>query len=72
MRERPAEYKKLITIPGIKRGELKESLKVDPNKVSRLSWSEQLLAKSTNSHGTDIIRYLLLLPNFVVTILSSF
>lgn len=57
LRERPAEYKKLITIPGIKRGELKESLKVDPNKVSRLSWSEQLLAKSTNSHGTDIIRY---------------
>lgn len=57
LQERPAEYKKLITIPGIKRGELKESLKVDPNKVNRLSWSEQLLAKATTSYGTDIIRY---------------
>ena len=47
----------MITIPGIKRGELKESLKVDPNKVSRLSWSEQLLAKAITSYGTDIIRY---------------
>ncbi|XP_021720664.1 phosphoinositide phospholipase C 6-like [Chenopodium quinoa] len=57
LQERPAEYKKMITIPGIKRGELKESLKVDPIKVSRLSWSEQLLAKATTSHGTRIIRY---------------
>ena len=47
----------MITIPGIKRGELKESLKVDPNKVSRLSWSEQLIAKEITSYGTDIIRY---------------
>ncbi|CAO2840853.1 unnamed protein product [Amaranthus hypochondriacus] len=55
--EKAAEYKRMITIPGIKRGELKESLKVDPNKVSRLSWSEQLLAKATTSYGTHIIRY---------------
>ncbi|KNA12043.1 hypothetical protein SOVF_129550 [Spinacia oleracea] len=55
--ERPVEYKKMISIPGVKRGELKESLKIDPNKVSRLSWSEQLLAKAATSHESDIIRY---------------
>lgn len=47
----------MISIPGVKRGELKESLKIDPNKVSRLSWSEQLLAKAATSHESDIIRY---------------
>ncbi|XP_074289898.1 phosphoinositide phospholipase C 4-like [Silene latifolia] len=53
----PPAYKKMITIPGIPRGKLKESLKVDPNKLSRLSWSEQTLAKATASCGTDIVRY---------------
>ncbi|KAH9603850.1 hypothetical protein KSS87_005970 [Heliosperma pusillum] len=52
----PPAYKKMITIPGIPRGKLKESLKVDPNKLSRLSWSEQTLAKATASCGTDIVR----------------
>ncbi|KAK9727130.1 hypothetical protein RND81_05G260100 [Saponaria officinalis] len=55
--ENPTAYKNLITIPGVKRGKLKESLKVDPNKLSRLSWSEQTLAKAIISHGTDIVRY---------------
>ncbi|KAL9228666.1 hypothetical protein vseg_004219 [Gypsophila vaccaria] len=57
VQEKPTAYKNLITIPGIKRGKLKESLKVDPNKLSRLSWSEQTLAKATMSHGKDIVRY---------------
>ncbi|KAH9609735.1 hypothetical protein KSS87_012725, partial [Heliosperma pusillum] len=58
MHEEPPAYKNLITIPGIKRGKLKESLKVDTNNLSRLSWSEQTLAKAiTTSYGTDIVRY---------------
>lgn len=57
MHEKPPEYKNLITIPGVPRGEVKESLKVDPNKVCRLSWSEQTLAKATTSYATDIVRF---------------
>ncbi|KAK9727128.1 hypothetical protein RND81_05G260000 [Saponaria officinalis] len=57
MNEKPISYKNMITIPGIKRGEFKESLKVHPYKLSRLSWSEQTLANAIISHGTDIVRY---------------
>ncbi|XP_074295020.1 phosphoinositide phospholipase C 4-like [Silene latifolia] len=57
MHEEPPAYKNLITIPGIKRGKLKESLKVDTNKLSRLSLNEQILAKAITSYGTDIVRY---------------
>ncbi|MQL79618.1 hypothetical protein Taro_012060 [Colocasia esculenta] len=52
------EYKHLITIAaGKPKGSLKEALKVDPNKIRRLSLSEQELAKAAVSHGKDIVRF---------------
>lgn len=57
LQEKQPEYKNLITIPGVPRGEFKDSLKVDGNKMSRLSWSEQTLAKAATSYGTDIVRF---------------
>ena len=52
------EYKHLIAISAKKRkGELSDSLKSDPHKVTRLSLSEQLLEKAVVSHGPEIIRY---------------
>ena len=52
------EYKRLITIrAGKPKGHLKDSLKVDPDKVRRLSLSEQELVKAAVSHGTEIVRY---------------
>lgn len=52
------EYKLLITIKaGKPKGRLSESLKVELDKVRRLSLSEQELAKVAASHGADIIRY---------------
>ena len=51
-------YKSLIAIhAGKPKGGLKEGLKVEPDKVRRLSLSEQALEKATSSHGTDVIRY---------------
>lgn len=51
------EYRKLITIhAGKPKGHLRDALKVDPDKVRRLSLSETQLAKATTSHGADIIR----------------
>ena len=51
------EYRKLITIhAGKPKGHLRNALKVDPDKVRRLSLSETQLAKATVSHGADIIR----------------
>ena len=51
------EYRKLITIhAGKPKGRMRDALKVDPDKVRRLSLSETQLAKSTASHGADIIR----------------
>ncbi|KAG5253818.1 phospholipase [Salix suchowensis] len=51
-------YKRLIAIhAGKPRGGLKEALKVDPNKVRRLSLSEQALEKASENHGTDVIRF---------------
>ncbi|MBA0658243.1 hypothetical protein Goklo_010466, partial [Gossypium klotzschianum] len=48
-------YKSLIAIPGGKiTGRLKEALKVEPDKVRRLSLSEQALEKATVSYGTDL------------------
>ena len=50
-------YKRLIAIhAGKPKGGLKEALKVDPNKVRRLSLSEQALEKASENHGTDVIR----------------
>ncbi|XP_020087006.1 phosphoinositide phospholipase C 6-like isoform X1 [Ananas comosus] len=52
------EYKLLITIKaGKPKGRLSESLKVELDKVRRLSLSEQELAKVAASHGADIIRF---------------
>ncbi|KAI3952396.1 hypothetical protein MKX01_005263 [Papaver californicum] len=54
----PTEYKRLIAIHAKKRkGGLKESLKVNPAKVGRLSLSEQAFEKATISNGTDIVRF---------------
>lgn len=51
-------YKNLIALhAGKPKGGLKEALKVDVNKVRRLSLSEQALEKAAESHGSDIVRY---------------
>ncbi|KAJ6948263.1 hypothetical protein NC651_002578 [Populus alba x Populus x berolinensis] len=51
-------YRRLIAIhAGKPKGGLKEALKVDPNKVRRLSLSEQALEKASENHGTDVIRF---------------
>lgn len=54
------EYMRLIAIhAGKPKGGLRECLKVDPNKVRRLSLSEQQLEKASETHGKDIVRYLI-------------
>ncbi|BAT17654.1 phosphoinositide phospholipase C 6 [Oryza sativa Japonica Group] len=56
--ETACEYRELITIhAGKPKGHLKDALKVDPDKVRRLSLSETQLAKATASHGADVIRF---------------
>ncbi|KAG8490434.1 hypothetical protein CXB51_013641 [Gossypium anomalum] len=53
-----AEYKRLIAIhAGKPKGGLEECLKVDPNKVRRLSMSEQQLEKAAITHGKEIVRF---------------
>lgn len=55
-------YKRLIAIhAGKPKGSLKEALKVEPDKVRRLSLSEQALEKAVESHGEDVVRYRLLM-----------
>ncbi|XP_061995820.1 phosphoinositide phospholipase C 2-like isoform X1 [Rosa rugosa] len=52
------EYKRLIAIhAGKPKGGLGECLKVDPNKVRRLSLSEQQLEKASGTHGKEIVRF---------------
>ncbi|XVF84028.1 hypothetical protein PTKIN_Ptkin16aG0541800 [Pterospermum kingtungense] len=52
------EYKHLIAIhAGKPKGGLDECLKVDPDKVRRLSLSEQQLEKAAETHGKQIIRF---------------
>ncbi|KAJ0046279.1 hypothetical protein Pint_06518 [Pistacia integerrima] len=52
------EYKHLIAIhAGKPKGGLKECLKVDPDKVRRLSLSEQQLEKAVETYGKDIVRF---------------
>ncbi|EXC09416.1 Phosphoinositide phospholipase C 2 [Morus notabilis] len=52
------EYKRLIAIhAGKPKGGLDECLKVDPDKVRRLSMSEQQLEKAAETHGKDIVRF---------------
>ena len=53
------EYKRLIAIhAGKPKGGLDECLRVDPDKVRRLSLSEQQLEKAAVTHGKQIVRYL--------------
>ncbi|KHG04158.1 Phosphoinositide phospholipase C 4 -like protein [Gossypium arboreum] len=55
---RAPAYKHLIALhAGKPKGGLKEALKVEPDKVRRLSLSEQALEKATMSHGTDVVRF---------------
>ncbi|KAL6987813.1 1-phosphatidylinositol phosphodiesterase [Sarracenia purpurea var. burkii] len=52
------EYKHLITIQVEKRkGEIKEWLSVDPDKVKRISLNEQKLENIADTNGTDIVRF---------------
>ncbi|GAB4827595.1 1-phosphatidylinositol phosphodiesterase [Ancistrocladus abbreviatus] len=52
------EYKRLISIhAGKPKGDLKDALRVDPDKVRRLSLSEQQLEKLAIQHGKDIVRF---------------
>ncbi|KAE8714835.1 Phosphoinositide phospholipase C 6 [Hibiscus syriacus] len=52
------EYRRLITIrAGKPKGGLKEALKVDADKVRRVSMSEQQLEKAAGSHGLDVVRF---------------
>ncbi|KAF5470442.1 hypothetical protein F2P56_010956 [Juglans regia] len=54
----PCPYKCLIAIhAGKPKGGLKEALKVELNKVRRLSLSEQALEKAVSSNGTDVVRF---------------
>lgn len=51
------EYKRLIAISaGKPKGGLKEALRGDPDKVKRLSLSEQELEKVSLTQATDIVR----------------
>jgi phosphatidylinositol phospholipase C, delta len=53
------QYKHLITIrAGKPNGSLGDALKSNPDKVRRLSLSEQQLAKAAEDHGTDLVRYM--------------
>lgn len=52
------EYKRLIAIhAGKPKGGLEECLKVDPDKVRRLSLSEQQLENAAETHGKEIVRF---------------
>lgn len=52
------EYRRLIAIQAGKgKGGMKEWLRVDPDKVRRLSLSEQELEKAVTTHGQDIVRF---------------
>lgn len=52
------EYKRLIAIhAGKPKGGLADSLKVDPDKVRRLSLSEQQLEKAIITHAREIVRF---------------
>ncbi|KAL8129957.1 hypothetical protein V2J09_019112 [Rumex salicifolius] len=54
---KPPVYKRLISIPTVPRHRLREALKGDPEKVTRISLSEETLEKSAASYGTEVIRY---------------
>ncbi|XP_021904056.1 phosphoinositide phospholipase C 2-like, partial [Carica papaya] len=52
------QYKHLIAIhAGKPKGGISEALKVDPDKVRRLSLSEEQLEKAAKTHGKEIVRF---------------
>ncbi|KAL6594615.1 hypothetical protein ACP70R_048353 [Stipagrostis hirtigluma subsp. patula] len=52
------EYKRLIAIQLTRRKhDMDQDLKIDPEKVTRLSLGEKAYEKATVSHGADIIRF---------------
>lgn len=52
------EYTRLISIhAGKPKGGLSAALKVDPDKIRRLSLSEQQLEKAASRYGKEIVRY---------------
>lgn len=52
------QYRQIIAIhAGKLKGGLDNWLRDDPNKVRRLSLSEQELESATKTHGTKIVRY---------------
>ncbi|XP_010520201.1 PREDICTED: phosphoinositide phospholipase C 4 [Tarenaya hassleriana] len=52
------EYRRLIAIhAGKPKGGLRKALKFDPNRIRRLSLSEQSLEKAVASYGTDVNRF---------------
>lgn len=52
------QYKRIITIhAGKPKGGLQECFNVDPDKVRRLSLSEQQLEKAVVTYGKEIVRY---------------
>ncbi|CAI9772231.1 unnamed protein product [Fraxinus pennsylvanica] len=54
----PVEYKRLIAIhAGKGKGGMQDWLRVDPEKVRRLSLSEQELEKAIITHGREIVRF---------------
>lgn len=61
LESKPLEYKHLITIKAKKRSKsgLKDTLKVDPDTVHRISLNEQKLDEAAQLHATDLIRYYL-------------
>lgn len=48
------------------------ALKVDPNKIRRLSLSEQLLEKAVASYGADVIRYHMLNKHCIASVCSLY
>ncbi|KAL1348289.1 hypothetical protein HN51_024268 [Arachis hypogaea] len=53
-----SEYRRLIAIhAGKPKGGITECLKVDPEKVTRLSLSEQQLEKAAMTYGKEIVRF---------------
>lgn len=51
-------YKRLIAIhAGKPKGGLKDALKVEKDKVRRLSLAEQALEKAVENHRHDVVRY---------------
>lgn len=66
------QYKNLIAIhAGKPKGGIDACLKVDPDKVRRLSLSEQQLEKAVLTHGKQIVRYEQIYVRFKTLIVCS-